>query len=224
MSESKFKVRGIEIEWVGHSTVALYGDKVIYIDPFGEVLKGGEPAADIIVSSHAHRDHFDVDAINNLSGANTSLIAKSGSDFSGIKCDKVKELEIGESHVIDEVEIRAVPAFNTHRFRSEGVPFHSEGFGMGILIRVGNVKVYYAGDSDFIEPMNALKEEGVDVAILPIGGTYTMDVDEAVESVKAIQPKVAIPVHYNHIKGTEADPQAFKEKVELKTQTKVIIL
>lgn len=224
MSENKFKVGGIEIEWVGHSTVAMYGEKVIYIDPFSEVLKGGEPAADIIVSSHAHRDHFDVAAINKLSGAHTCLIAKSGSDFSSINCNQVKEIEIGESLVIDGVEIKAVHAFNTHRFRSEGVPFHPQGFGMGILIRVGNVKLYYAGDSDFIEPMNALKEEGLDVALLPIGGTYTMDVDEAVESVKAIQPKVAIPVHYNHIKGTEADPQAFKEKVELNTQTKVVIL
>lgn len=217
-------IEGLVFEWVGHSTVGIYGEKIIYVDPFSEVLKGDERKADLIISTHGHRDHFDVDAINKLSQTNTHVVVRSGSDTSNLSSKLVEELDIHGTCTIDGIHIKGVHAYNTKRFRSPGTPFHPEGFGMGVLVTVEGIKFYYVGDSDFIEPMKELRDENIDVAFLPIGGTYTMDVDEAVEAVAAIQPKKVVPVHYNHINGTEADPFEFKKKVEGTSGSEVLIL
>jgi L-ascorbate metabolism protein UlaG (beta-lactamase superfamily) len=133
-------------------------------------------------------------------------------------------MEIDETCKIGDIEVKGVPAYNVRRFRSPGEPFHPEGFGMGVIVVIGGVKFYYAGDTDYIPVMKDFVSENIDVAFLPIGGTYTMDLDEAAEAAEAIKPKIIVPVHYNHIKGTEADPISFKEKVEKRTKIKVLIL
>ncbi len=224
MHKKTMKIKGLTVEWLGHSTIGIYGKKIIYIDPFSQVLKGDEKKADLIVSTHDHRDHFDVQAINSLSKNTSSVIIKSGCDKSDLKTALIKELNIDEVQTLDDIEIRAVHAYNTKRFRSPGVPFHPEGFGMGVILTVNGVKFYYAGDTDFITPMEKLRDEKIGVAFLPIGGTYTMDVDEAVKAALTIGSEIIIPVHYNLIDGTEADPLEFRDKVEAEGGSKVIIL
>jgi L-ascorbate metabolism protein UlaG (beta-lactamase superfamily) len=224
MHKKATTINGLTIEWLGHSTIGIYGKKIIYIDPFSQVLKGDEEKADLIVSTHNHRDHFDIQAINTLSKDTTSVIIKSGCDKSDLKATLIKVLDIDDIHALDDIEIKAVHAYNTKRFRSPGVPFHPEGFGMGVILTVEGVKFYYAGDTDFIRPMEKLRDENISVAFLPIGGTYTMDVNEAVQAALTIESEVIIPVHYNLIEGTEADPLEFKDKVEAKAGSKVIIL
>jgi L-ascorbate metabolism protein UlaG (beta-lactamase superfamily) len=219
-----YAIGGLTIEWLGHSSVGVYGKKTIYIDLFGEVLKGNESKADLIISTHGHRDHYDVAAVNQLSHETTKVVIKSGCDRKGLKPREVTELDVPGTCVVDGVEIRAVPAFNVKRVRGPGIPFHPEGFGMGIVATVEGVKLYYAGDTEFIPPMKNLKEERIDVAFLPIGGTYTMDADEAVEAVMAIEPRIIIPVHYNHNKDTTADAAEFKRKVEEKSSARVVAL
>lgn len=223
MPKKTTQVEGINIEWVGHSTVGIYGKKTIYIDPFGEVLKGDEKKADLIISTHGHRDHFDVNAINSLSRKDTYLIIRPGCEKNNLTSGNIKEIAIDENYEVQGIGVKAVHAYNTKRFRSPGTPFHSEGFGMGVVVTMERVKFYYAGDTDFITPMQKLRDEKIDVAFLPIGGTYTMDIDEAVDAALTIAPKIIVPVHYNHIKGTEADPMAFKEKVEKNSKSKVIV-
>jgi L-ascorbate metabolism protein UlaG (beta-lactamase superfamily) len=217
-------VDSLTIEWLGHSTIGIYGKKILYIDPFSQVLKGDEEKADLIVSTHSHRDHFDVQAINSLSKNTTSVIIKSGCNTSDLKTTSIRELDIDEVFKLDDMGIKGVHAYNTRRFRSPGVPFHPEGFGMGVILTVEGVKFYYAGDTDFIPPMEKLRDEKISVAFLPIGGTYTMDVDEAVEAALTIGSEIIIPVHYNLIEGTKADPSEFKAKVEAKAGSKVVIL
>jgi L-ascorbate metabolism protein UlaG (beta-lactamase superfamily) len=95
---------------------------------------------------------------------------------------------------------------------------------MGAIVAVDGVKFYYAGDTDYIPVMKDFASENIEVAFLPIGGTYTMDLDEASAAAEAIKSKIIVPVHYNHLKGTEADPIAFKEKVEKMSKSKVFIL
>jgi L-ascorbate metabolism protein UlaG (beta-lactamase superfamily) len=119
---------------------------------------------------------------------------------------------------------KAVDAYNTKRFRSPGVPFHPKGFGMGILFKVQGVSLYYAGDTDLVEEMTSLRDEDIDLAFLPIGGKYTMNLDEAVEAAGVIQPKCVTPVHYNHLKGTEADPEEFRAEVEKRWGIKIIVM
>lgn len=218
------EIEGLTVEWVGHSTVGIYGKRVTYIDPFDEVLRGDERKADLVISTHAHRDHFDANAINKLSKDGTIVVVRSGTDRTNLSARLVKGMDIGETQDVEGIEIKAVHAYNTKRFRSPGTPFHPEGFGMGVVMTIEGVKFYYAGDTDFIPPMEKLKEEKIDVAFLPIGGTYTMDLDEAVEAALAIQPRIVIPVHYNYIKGTEADPTDFKRKVESKSNMRAIDL
>lgn len=217
-------INGLIIEWLGHSSVGIYGKKLVYVDPFSEVMKGDEKKGDLIISTHDHRDHLDANAINKLTKDSTYIVIKSGSKKSDLSSVHIKELEINAKLSIDEIEVKSVHAYNTKRFRSSGTPFHPEGFGMGIIISIAGVKMYYAGDTDCIPQMEELKDEKIDVALLPIGGTYTMDIDEAVETVLIIKPRIVIPVHYNHIKGTEVNPMEFKEKVENKSESKVIIL
>jgi L-ascorbate metabolism protein UlaG (beta-lactamase superfamily) len=97
---------------------------------------------------------------------------------------------------------------------------------MGVVVTLEGLKFYYEGDTDFIEPMKTLRKEAIDVAFVPIGGNYTMDVDDAVEAVVAIAPRTAVPVHFNDIPGIQADPDAFQNEVEEKTHgtVQVVIL
>lgn len=224
MPRKKTTINGLTVEWLGHSSVGIYWEKIAYIDPFSEVLKEHDAEADFIISTHAHRDHFDVNAINKLSKDGTHVVIKSGCDRTKLIPESVKEMEIGNLYKIEGIEIKSVPAYNVRRFRSPGKPFHPEGFGMGVILIVGGTKFYYAGDTDYIQEMDELSTENIEVAFLPIGGKFTMDLDEAVEAAKAIKPKVIIPVHYNHLQGTEADPISFKRKVEEVVKSEVMIL
>lgn len=218
------QLNGLTIHWIGHSTVAVYGEKNIYIDPFGQVLQGGETKADLIISSHGHRDHFDPEAINALLRDHTKVVVRPGCEIDKLKTTRVVEMEINTTLDLEGARITSVPAHNVKRFRSPGTPFHPEGFGMGIVLTCQGVKFYYAGDTDFIESMKDLKKEEIDLAFLPIGGTYTMDAEEAAEATAAIAPKQVVPIHYNCIPNTEADPAIFKEKVEALCGAQVVIL
>lgn len=215
MAGKETKRDGLTIKWIGHSTVQIKDSKgkVIYIDPFSKVLKGTEEKADLIVSTHAHFDHFDPCAINQLLKPGTEVVAKKGCNLGSLKAAKTREIEVGEELEAQGIKLRAVHAYNTHRFRSPGEPFHPKGFGMGAILEVEGKKLYYAGDTDSIPEMKALKREAIDLAFLPIGGTYTMDGPEAAEAAKAISPKVAIPTHYNLLAETRADPEGFKQRL-----------
>ncbi|MGQ9734355.1 MAG: metal-dependent hydrolase [Candidatus Bipolaricaulia bacterium] len=215
MAGKETKLDGLTIRWIGHSTVQIKDSKgkVIYIDPFSKVLKGTEEKADLIVSTHAHFDHFDPGAINQLSKPGMEVVAKKGCNLRELKGAKAQEMEVGQALEVGGVRLKAVPAYNTHRFRSPGEPFHPKGFGMGVILEVEGKRLYYAGDTDSIPEMAALKEEEIDLAFLPIGGTYTMDVPEAAEAAKAISPKVVIPTHYNLLPETRADPEEFKRRL-----------
>jgi L-ascorbate metabolism protein UlaG (beta-lactamase superfamily) len=126
-------------------------------------------------------------------------------------------LNPGESTSIGNVTIEAVEAYTFKRFRSPGTPFHPKGIGVGYLIKAEGKTIYHSGDTDFIEEMKQLNK--IDVMLVPSGGTYTMDNQEAAEATIAVSPKKAIPMHI-----WDTDPTEFKEIVEEKTDTQVIIM
>ena len=115
MPRKTAEIKGLTVEWLGHSSVRIYGKKIVYIDPFSEVLKEGDEKADLIVSTHAHRDHFDVDAINKLTKNGTHVVIKSGCDRTGLSSEFIKEMEIDETFKIDDIEVKGVPAYNVRR-------------------------------------------------------------------------------------------------------------
>ncbi|MBD3159749.1 MAG: MBL fold metallo-hydrolase [Candidatus Lokiarchaeota archaeon] len=211
----------ISIQLLAHASVQIKSESQnIYIDPTtkGTGLKKKDFApADLILVTHGHQDHFDKALIKKIRKMGSPVIAPE------ILKDELKGgivwgMSPGERMEISNgVVVWAVPAYNVKRFRESGEPFHPREIGLGYVIKVDEKRIYHAGDTDLIPEMEELPK--LDVALLPSGGTYTMDMDEAAEAAILIQPKVAVPMH---LRG--ADPQAFKKEVETKSPSKVVIL
>jgi L-ascorbate metabolism protein UlaG (beta-lactamase superfamily) len=193
------------LHWLGHSSFRLDGPPTIYFDPLN--LKGQLPQADIILVSHEHSDHCSPGDVGRISGPGTVIVASPGA-AQRLGGD-VYVLRPGERTTVGGVEIEAVPAYNVKRFRSPGVPFHpKEDEHTGFIVTVGGERVYFAGDTDRIPEMTSFR---CDVALLPVGGTYTMDAEEAAQAAADIGPKVAVPMHWGAgIVGTRADAERFR--------------
>jgi len=193
----------LEIKWLGHASWKIKtGGKIIYIDPYEGSY---DEKADLILSTHHHDDHCKPEKVKQAVGDKTVIVAP---PECGKKLGlKVMSLKPGEKSTFGDVTVEAVEAYNYKRFRSPGNPFHPKGIGVGYLIRAEGKTVYHAGDTDFIEEMKKLK--GVDLALVPSGGTYTMDAPEAAEATLAFKPKMAVPMHI-----WDTDPGEFKKRVE----------
>lgn len=203
----------MKLKWLGHASWKLKaGGKTIYIDPYqGEY----DEEADLILSSHSHTDHCEPSKVNMVKGEETVIIAPA--DCAEKIGAPVKSLEPGEKATYGEVTIEAVEAYNYKRFRSPGNPFHPKGLGVGYLVRAEGKTVYHVGDSDFIPEMKEIKD--VDLLLIPSGGTYTMDNEDAAEAVVAMHPKVAVPMHI-----WDTNPGELKRKVESVSDVKVHIM
>lgn len=199
------------VKWLGHASFLIkVSGKNFYVDPYdGEYLE----KADVILITHSHGDHCDGEKIKAVRKPDT-LIITSIDCARGLK-GKVVTMSPGDRREIHGVTVEAVEAYNYKRFRSPGNPFHPKGTQIGFIISADGKRVYHAGDTDFIPEMKEVHD--IDVALLPIMGRATMDVDEAVEAAVAIHPKIAIPMHR---RGASAEE--FKEKVE--TQSDVTVL
>ena len=203
----------MELKWLGHASWKLKTcGKTVYIDPYeGDY---DEPA-DIILSTHHHDDHCKPDKVALIKTDKTQIIApKECGEKLGAK---VQSLKPGETTKIGEIGVRAVEAYNFKRFRSPGQPFHPKGLGVGYIVYAEGKTIYHVGDSDFIEEMKDLS--GIDVMLVPSGGTYTMDCPEAVEATSVINPVRAIPMHV-----WDTDPNEFKTQLESRCSTKVQIM
>jgi len=196
VDESTLKCDGVEITWLKHAGFRIKGSVVIYIDPYE--IKTELEKADLILITHDHFDHMDMKSIRLLSKDETVIVGCTVEGYESFR------LSIGDSVNIKGVEIRAVPAYNVNK------PYHKKGECIGYVVNIDGIRIYHAGDTDKIPEM---KEIDVDVALLPIGGTYTMDVKEAIEAAKDINAKVFVPMHYGEI-GLKADPLEFKRNVE----------
>jgi len=203
----------VKLKFLGHASWKLKaGGKIFYIDPYqGEY----DEEADVILSSHSHTDHCDPSKINMVKGEKTVIVAPPDCEMK--LNSPVKSLRPGEHATFGDVVVEAVEAHNVKRFRSPGVPFHPKGLGVGYLIKAEGKTIYHVGDSDFIEEMKGLKD--IDVMLIPSGGTYTMDNEDAAEATVAVHPKVAIPMHI-----WDTDPGEFKKKVESVSDVSVVIL
>ena len=204
---------GVSIKWLAHASFRIKADgKIIYVD----LEKTGEATekADLILVTHSHSDHCDSNKIKNVRKKDTVVIAPEDcvSKIGG----NVKTLKPGEETSVGNIKVKAVEAYNYKRFRSPGNPYHSKGFGVGYLIMVESKTIYHAGDTDFIPEMRQLSH--LDVALLPSGGTYTMDNAEAAEAAIAINPKIVIPMH-----RWDTNPEEFKKKVEANSNIKVVM-
>ena len=208
---------GIQITWLGHDGFKLKKDKVIYVDPFKLGAKA-EPA-DLVCVTHEHFDHLSNDDLKKVVTPATTVITIAACEkaVKELKPKAVRVVSAGDRLSIDGVNVEVLPAYNTNKFRSPGNPFHPKTDGkVGFILGVGGVRIYHSGDTDEIPEMAGAK--GVDVALLPVSGTYVMTAQEAAKACDTIQPKLAIPMHYGAIVGTAADAEAFRKAVTCRVE------
>ena len=188
----------VTIQWLGHASFRISdADEVIYIDPWK--ISGQPKDATVVLISHSHYDHYSSDDVGKVSAADTKVFG------SGDVID-----EYGSGHLIEPgqtveaggVVITAVAAYNRAK------QFHpKDNKWLGFVVEIGSKRIYYAGDTDLIKEMKSLKN--IDLALLPVGGTYTMDAAAAGGAVKYIKPKQALSYHWGDIVGSRADADTF---------------
>jgi L-ascorbate metabolism protein UlaG (beta-lactamase superfamily) len=191
-----------EVDWLGHSGFRIAaGSRAIYIDPY-RVMPGARKA-DLILITHGHYDHFSPQDVERLSKSGTEVIAPAAvAERLSAHGEEI------EPEGLRGVSVRAVAAYNTSKRDPDGHVFHPrEAGGVGFDVNVRGERLYHAGDTDVIPEMDSVA--GVDVALLPVSGTYVMTAGEAAEAARRIQPRVAVPMHWGEHLGTRDDALAF---------------
>jgi L-ascorbate metabolism protein UlaG (beta-lactamase superfamily) len=201
------------IEWLGHAGFRIKTSAGwVYLDPY---RAPAGPDAALILITHGHFDHFSRDDVLRLAGDGTVLVGPS----TVTEQLRGKTVSIAPGDVVDvgPLEILALPAYNTNKLDSEGRPFHVLGSEtVGYVIRDGGRRIYHCGDTDVIPEMD--EAAGVDVALLPVSGTYVMTPIEAAEAARRIDPGVAVPMHWGTVIGSRADAEAFVSAAPVETR------
>ncbi len=198
-----------KIHWLGHDAFRLEGSTTVYFDPFQ--ITTTRPA-DLILISHDHFDHCSPEDVAKILRDDTTIITDASS--AGKLKGDVRVVAPGDRIEVKGVDIEVLPAYNTDK------EFHPQKAAMlSFIVTLDGVRYYHAGDTDLIPEMKGVD---VDIAFLPVSGTYVMTAEQAVEAAKTIKTKVAIPMHYGAIVGSEADAISFKKALEGKL--KVVVL
>ena len=198
------------IFWLGHDGFMIKADdKIVVIDPYQVATV--EPA-DVLLITHAHYDHCSPKDIEKLQTGSTVIVTEpeSARQLSG----DIRIMKPGDALEVNGIKIEAVAAYNTDK------KFHpKEKNWLGFIVTMGGCRIYHAGDTDLIEEMADLN---VDIALLPVSGTYVMTAEEAVEAAKRVKPEIAIPMHYDSLVGSEADAKTFAKGLEGICEVKII--
>lgn len=208
---------GVQITWLGHDGFKLKTGKTVYIDPYR--LKSPAEPADVVCVTHEHFDHLSVDDLKTVVAPHTTVVTIAACEEAakGLRPRAVRVVKPGDRILVEGIVIEAVPAYNTSKFRAPGTPFHPQADGkVGFVVGMGGIRIYHAGDTDEVPEMAAVV--GVDVALLPVSGTYVMTAAEAIKACEAIRPKLAIPMHYGAVVGSAADAEAFKKGVTCRVE------
>ena len=205
------KILDLDITRISHDTFKIKGSRTIYTDPFRVTARD---EADIVLLSHEHFDHLSKEDLEKVVFPGTTIVASTlcREGLQGLKVKETRFLDPGGRVSVGKIQISTVPAYNINKFKEPGQAFHPLGEKrLGFVISMDGVRIYFAGDTDFIPEMHDI---AVDIALLPVSGTYVMTAEEAAEAALAIHPKVAIPMHYGAIVGSDADALKFKELVK----------
>jgi len=219
----------VSINYFGHSFFKIgFPNRNVLIDPFVST-KQKDPAFSrlvnctakekdlkdiaLILVTHEHFDHFDKDLIENIATRDNSCVVASEHLLQQLNLNKrfLHPIKMHQSISLRGVEIKALPAHHPQAF-----------YPLGFLLTCEGKSVFHSGDTSLIDDFSQIKP---DVALLPIGGTYTMDCVDAIRAVKTMKPKYAIPMHYNTFKMIQQDPGEFKQKIDKSIlKTKPVIL
>lgn len=205
------KIGDVNIKWLGHAGFLIENSSVIYIDPYQ--IKEGLSKADYILLTHDHFDHCSFVDLNKIIKEGTRVIIPAGCQSKVARFSvpvRMQVVESGQELDFGILKIDVFPAYNTDK------SFHPKGHGfVGYLIKINGNLIYHAGDTDVIPEMQKLTGHNSQaknfVALLPVGGRYTMTPEEAVEAAKIIKPNVVIPMHWGSVVGSKEDAEEFKE-------------
>jgi L-ascorbate metabolism protein UlaG (beta-lactamase superfamily) len=217
-------INGLTIEWLGHDCFKIKNKIIVYFDPFR--IPENLEKANLILITHEHFDHCSIEDLLKIVDKNTIVVAANicrKSDLPNIenRVKKIIYMKPGSTLTIDDIKIETIPAYNVNKFRSPGVPFHPKGESrVGFILTYEGKRIYHAGDTDHISEMKNLSN--IDIALLPVSGTYVMTPEEAAEAVKDINPKLAIPMHFNSIVGSTVDAMRFRELSEKFTRVEIL--
>jgi L-ascorbate metabolism protein UlaG (beta-lactamase superfamily) len=183
----------LKITFIGHGSVMFEFDgKTIHVDPFSKMGDYTKlPKADLILITHEHQDHFDMNALDILRTPATALVV---TETVAARITGGIVMHNGDQRAVMGLKIEAVPAYNLVHMRSEGVPFHPKGVGNGYIVTFGDKRVYLAGDTENIPEMKNIK--GIDIAFLPMNLPYTMTPEMVADAAKSFKPKVLYPYHF----------------------------
>ena len=204
---------GVSFHWLGHDGFRIIaGDKTIYTDPYKlSKAQHNRNDADIVFISHNHFDHLSMDDLKHVISKKTRIVAANEcvEQLKASGAAEAKGVAPSDKVTVQGVPVEAIAAYNTNK------KFHPKADGkVGFVFTLSNMRIYHTGDTDDIPEMTAAKP---DIALVPVSGTYVMTAEEAANAVnQKVKPrKLAIPMHYGSIVGSEKDAKKFNELVKV---------
>ena len=193
------------------SSIKISDGLTIYFDPYD--IKEKVSNADYIFITHPHWDHLDIDSINNIANEKTIIVGPASVIEKLDKSLNLLEVKPNMTYNLDNISFKTIPSYNIGRdYHPKDVRY------VGYLLILNDITYYIPGDTDVIEE---LKELNADVIFLPVGGTYTMNREEAVELANTIKPKYAIPIHYGLAVGSREDAKYFVDNLNKEIKSKI---
>lgn len=190
-------------------------------DPY-DITEAEPPKIDYIFVSHPHFDHCDPNSIRKLLKPTSKIIApaacaKELEPFA----ERLELIDDKDKHESKHFKYWCVPAYNVDKFRTPNEVFHPQELGgVGWIVEVGQARYYHAGDTDFTPEVAALKK--IDLAFLPISGTFVMTLEEAIKAAETLLPDVVVPMHYGKLLGSVSEAHRFQNL--LRDKVKVMVL
>jgi len=213
-----------DIQWFGHASFLFIdknGNRVYYIDPFDLKLPDLQKA-DLVFITHAHPDHFSPNDLEKIVKEDTIIVAPSDILCKIDRNEELKQIvEPNKNYEIKGFKFQTIPAYNNHPSK---LNFHPKtNHWIGYIFLLNGKKIYHAGDTDFIPEMKNLKDLNLDIAMLPMDGIYTMDVQEAAQAANAIGAKITVPMHFRRQNPDNYQELEVKFK-QLVTNSEVVIM
>jgi len=183
----------LKITFIGHGTLMFdFEGKIVHVDPVAREADYTKlPKAKMILITHEHGDHLDVNVVNLLRTEDTAVVL---TETCARQVTGGIVMGNGDVKTVAGLKIEAVPAYNLVHMRSPGQPFHPKGVGNGYVVTFGDKRVYIAGDTENVPEMKQLKH--IDVAFLPMNLPYTMTPDMVADAAMAFRPKILYPYHF----------------------------